>query len=280
MNIWKKLSKFVILWIACCALFYGAVFLIFPDALTKSGAHFEILLSTNFTFLILTQLSMVLGTLSAIYIMDRLIDFNKNPIIPKIVFPSFLAGLILGFVFITACVTTLIFLGTVKLKFIGFPFELTYYLVAFLLVAISEELLSRGYILRNLLDKIDEVTAILLSSLFFAVLHGLNSSFGLIQFLNLFLFGVLFSLLFIKRMNLSGPIGFHLSLNLTQGPIFGFPVSGFKTKSIFLVERMQGDRFSGGNFGIEGSIILTIMVTLLIAYHYRDLVKKRQVLEL
>jgi hypothetical protein len=69
-------------------------------------------------------------------------------------------------------------------------------------------------------------------------------------------------------MNLSIPIGFHFSWNLFQGPVFGFSVSGSTTHGIFKIESFSGLKFPFEGFGLEGSLISTLIISFFIVYFF------------
>jgi hypothetical protein len=69
-------------------------------------------------------------------------------------------------------------------------------------------------------------------------------------------------------MNLSIPIGFHFSWNFLQGPVFGFSVSGFTTQGILKIESFSGSKFPFEGFGLEGSLISTLILSIFIIYFY------------
>lgn len=257
---WADAFVFILVWIAFCALFYGVVFLMFPDALTRDGAYFEGLMRNNRVFLMLTQLAMLLGTVSAIVVHSRYIVGSSFTFIPRRIRAKyFFAGVALGIILISIVVAILLLSKAITLYFEHVTWDLAYYSVLFLMVAYSEELLSRGYIYNILSKTTNSNIALVASSLFFSFLHSLNSSITLIGFLNLFLAGLLFGLTYRAKSDLSMPIGLHFAWNLLQRPIFGFSVSGFTTVSIFQVNQLSPN-LSGGTFGIEGSSILSLTI--------------------
>jgi hypothetical protein len=99
-------------------------------------------------------------------------------------------------------------------------------------------------------------------------MHAYNNSFNWIGMLNIFLIGVFFCQLYLKSMNLSIPIGFHFSWNLFQGPVFGFSVSGSTTQGIFKIESLSGLKFPFEGFGLEGSLISTLIISFFIVYFF------------
>ncbi len=134
---------------------------------------------------------------------------------------------------------------------------LLFYVFLFGVVAVNEELLVRGYILRNLMDSLSPFWAVLLSSLFFGILHGTNDNVTAIGLLNIVLAGVLLGVYYVYRKNLWFPIMLHLSWNYFQGGVYGFEVSGMDFYSI-IKQDMQGVAWlTGGDFGFEGSLLLT-----------------------
>ena len=125
-------------------------------------------------------------------------------------------------------------------------------------IAFSEELVFRGYILNNLMDSFsNKWIALAISALLFACFHLTNPGMHTLAFANLFLAGLLLGINYIYTKNLWFSFLFHLTWNFFQGPILGFRVSGLNLPSILQAET-KGDLFlTGGDFGLEGSIITT-----------------------
>ena len=85
-----------------------------------------------------------------------------------------------------------------------------------------------------------------------------------LAFVNLFLAGLLLGINYLYTRNLWFSFFFHFSWNFFQGPILGFRVSGLVFPSLLQTET-KGDLFvTGGDFGLEGSILTT--VTAFIAF--------------
>jgi membrane protease YdiL (CAAX protease family) len=128
------------------------------------------------------------------------------------------------------------------------------------LIAFSEELVFRGYILGNLLESFpNRWIALSISAFLFACFHLTNPGLHTLAFANLFLVGLLLGINYIYTKNLWFSFLFHLSWNFFQGPILGFKVSGLTLPSLLQAEP-KGDLFlTGGDFGLEGSIINTLI---------------------
>ncbi|MCB2197165.1 MAG: CPBP family intramembrane metalloprotease [Bacteroidetes bacterium] len=145
----------------------------------------------------------------------------------------------------------------------------------FILVAIAEEIIFRGYVLTNFMDSFkNKYLALFLSSLLFAIFHGLNPNLSLVGFINLVVAGLALGITYIHTKNLWFPIFLHLSWNYFQGPIFGFEVSGLNFNSVIHQEVVGSDLITGGNFGFEGSILITVLLIGMIVVTDRLLAKK------
>ncbi|HHY80465.1 MAG TPA: CPBP family intramembrane metalloprotease [Thermoanaerobacter sp.] len=152
---------------------------------------------------------------------------------------------------------------------------------AFILVGLEEELMSRGYFINALNQMGKPWLSVLISSIIFSLMHILNPNIVFLGLLNIFLIGVLFSYMYLKTGNLWMPIGYHISWNYFQGYIFGFNVSGNAIRGIYNAFP-KNNFLSGGDFGLEGGIIATlvILITFLILYYYFERYRKVQEVEL
>ena len=126
-----------------------------------------------------------------------------------------------------------------------------------LLFAFSEELVFRGYILRNLMKSFNEWLSLATSAFLFALVHLMNPGIPVVGIINIVLGGLVLGLAFMYSLNLWMPVLFHFSWNFFQGPVLGFPVSGLSFKTILSSNLFGSDLISGGSFGFEGSVICT-----------------------
>jgi len=149
--------------------------------------------------------------------------------------------------------------------------ELIYTTLLFVLVAILEEVLFRGYILKNLMLSFNKYIALIISSALFAIAHSANPNISLFSLTGLFLAGIALGASYIYTKNLWYPIAFHFSWNLFQS-LFGFNVSGQDIYSIIEFTVPENNKINGGQFGFEGSIfsLLTeLILVVLIIYYYQ-----------
>jgi len=167
-------------------------------------------------------------------------------------------------------IAALLMMASGHLQWVDISFDPSLLFVSFglmALIAFSEEMVFRGYILGNLLDSLaNKWVALLISGILFAAFHFTNPGIHTLAFVNLFLAGLLLGINYIYTRNLWFSFLFHLSWNFVQGPILGFRVSGLSLPSL-LVAEPKGDLFiTGGDFGLEGSILnTTVSVIALLA---------------
>lgn len=153
-----------------------------------------------------------------------------------------------------------------EIIFVNFRFELSgllYTILIFVFVSIMEEILIRGYVLRNLMISFNKYIALILSSILFAIMHGFNPNIDLFSLINLFIAGLLLGITYIYTKNLWFPIALHFSWNFTQA-ILGFNVSGNKSFSIVEFSIEKSNRLNGGDFGFEGSYLSIVFQVLFI----------------
>jgi membrane protease YdiL (CAAX protease family) len=138
----------------------------------------------------------------------------------------------------------------------GFPWREA--LAVYVPAAVHEELLFRGYAFQKLYAWRPRF-ALWFLALGFAALHLGNPSLSWIGIANIFLGGLLLGLAYARYRRLWFPIGLHLAWNLMSGPILGHEVSGYESLTTVLVELDGGAEWlTGGEFGIEGSIWMTV----------------------
>ena len=131
-------------------------------------------------------------------------------------------------------------------------------------VGIYEEVVSRGYQLRNLSEGLHRrersipaavCAGTLLSSLLFAILHVLSAPLSPLRVTGLVFDGILLASGYVLTGSLGVSIGLHSGWNFFQGAIFGFPVSGdLEPGSLLELTQSGPEWFTGGSFGPEGGV--------------------------
>ena len=171
----------------------------------------------------------------------------------------FLIQLSLGWVVVT---------GTLESRLPGTPFWLAILVpvAVFLCVGFYEELISRGYQLRNAAEGLNFLNigprgavllAWVLSSAFFGYLHAANPSATLLSTINVAVAGLMLGCGYLLTGELAIPIGLHITWNFFQGAVFGFPVSGLRIGGATFLSLDQGGPalWTGSSFGPEGGLL-------------------------
>ena len=182
-------------------------------------------------------------------------------------------GMLLGFAFFSVCVLLGVLFGGLKIEGISPEFSIgifVAYLLGYMVQGMTEEVLCRGYFLGSYARRYPVYAAVLANSLLFASLHLLNSGISVLAFINITLFGIFASIYFIRRGRIWGIGAFHSIWNLVQGNFYGIKVSGTPVgNTLFTTQAIAGKSlWNGGDFGMEGSLICTIVLTCGIIFLY------------
>lgn len=186
------------------------------------------------------------------------IGFNTNHLVPDALI-GFAAGTFL------VCTGALIIYLLNQIEWIDIAFNggnLFISLGFLAMIALSEELVFRGYVLRNLMKSFNKWLALFISAVLFTMVHLTNSGIAPVGLLNTFLGGLVLGITFILTRTLWMPVFFHLGWNLVQGPVMGFQVSGLSFDSILSMDTGSNELITGGNYGFEGSITCTMLLII------------------
>ncbi len=173
-------------------------------------------------------------------------------------------GFFLGVALISIGFGALILLGQIGIENITLdPVKLLMAFLLMVVVSVNEEVMVRGYIQKNLTDSFGKWWGLIVASIIFSILHGMNPNITAIPLINIMLAGLLLGIYYMHCNNLWFPIMLHLTWNFCQGPIYGFEVSGMDLNAL-ITQKMLGDNvlLSGGEFGFEGSLLATGLIIL------------------
>jgi membrane protease YdiL (CAAX protease family) len=191
-----------------------------------------------------------------------------------------LFGMVLGALLMTVVFLVELGLGWVEVTGAfethgGAPFVISmlFPVATFVCVGLSEEMVSRGYQLKNAAEGLNYPAlgprgAILLawisSSVFFGVLHADNPNATPVSTLNIVLAGLMLGFGYVLSGELAIPIGLHVTWNFFQGTVYGFPVSGFGAfgPTLLATEQKGPDLWTGGLFGPEGGLLIPAVMLL------------------
>jgi len=127
----------------------------------------------------------------------------------------------------------------------------------------GEELLFRGYAFQLLIRSLGPFATILPTSVIFGLLHAGNPDANALAIVNTVAWGILFGYAVWRTGALWLPIGLHFGWNLAL-PLLGSNLSGFTmVVTGYTLEWNVGVLWSGGGYGVEGSLLTTGIVVAL-----------------
>ena len=252
-----------------------AVLLIFQYDLSKmSSARIDL------NTMIVLEYSMIIFMAILLWLFMKFID--KQPFVQiglqtKGRLKEFNYGILLGFIIMT---TAFLFLLSInEIVFNNFSFSLDKVLLSVILfvgVSVFEEVVFRGYLLKNLLESFNPFVALFISSIFFSLIHGSNPNVTTLGLCNIFFAGFFLGASYVFTKNLWFPVGLHFSWNFFQA-MFGFKVSGLDSYSIIEFTIPENNILNGGEFGFESSILSLLIIlfsTILIWKYYKSTVQE------
>lgn len=140
--------------------------------------------------------------------------------------------------------------------------------------AVTEELLFRGLLLQGLERLCGSGVALAITAVLFGGIHLANPGATLwTGFAIAVEAGVLLGAAFLWLRSIWLVVGLHFAWNTSVG-LLGVPVSGHASQGLLVAEPTGPDLLTGGQFGIEGSII-PVLVSLLLALPMLIAARKR-----
>lgn len=215
------------------------------------------------------QLFATVATIIAVFIYCTKIEKRRLftlGFVKKGAVTEYLIGLIIGLFMFSAAYGTVLLSG--EYEFGGFnngasAGVIILFFIGFIIQGASEEILLRGYFFVSGSASSSLPTALFVSSALFAAMHLSNPGINLLAVINLFLFGVFAALYFLRRGNIWGICAIHSVWNFAQGNLYGCKVSGLNmNESLFSSIEKGGTLWSGGDFGPEGGIGVTVVLSI------------------
>lgn len=247
--------------------------------LLKFSQNIEILdgfwtyLDTNDLFFLLIIYSTAI-TLILAYIFARKILKRNNlslGLVDNKKVSNYGKGILLGFGLLSLIVLILNLSGFAEITPNLSDFNLKLFLIfvlAWLIQGFEEEFLLRSILMNQLAAGGKIEVAIIANSLIFSIFHLGNTGFSVLALVNVFLMGLVFSLIFYLKDSIYLVGAAHSFWNMTMANIYGITVSGNNSTGVNLFNtKLTGPTIiSGGSFGIEGSIVtsLVLLVVLII----------------
>ena len=186
--------------------------------------------------------------------------------VKKKMLPSYLLGLVLAVVLMGFAAGLCLVTGAMSIKKaeIGAG-TLIMFITCWMIQGLSEEVMCRGFLMTSIARRYSVTLGVIVNSLVFAVCHLGNPGLTALAFVNLILFGVFMSLLFIRTENIWACAACHSAWNCIQGNVLGIAVSGMPVQTVFsstFNEKLG--LLNGGAFGLEGGLSVTIALVITI----------------
>lgn len=182
---------------------------------------------------------------------------------------EYLLGIAVGFIGFVVCVGFGVLAGVVKIN--GLMPDIAWGGILFLFVSymvqgMTEEVITRGYLMVTLSQKLPVWACAVISAAFFSLAHIKATGLNFLPLFNIFIIGVFLALVILRRGSIWMAAGFHTAWNFTQGNLFGFSVSGYeKSAAVLSAQIAEGNPvLTGGSFGLEASIFTTLTAVILI----------------
>lgn len=193
------------------------------------------------------------------------IGFDKN-------FKTFIKGTLIGIITLTLIVVPLVLFGAIK--FDGLKGNINWLFIilfffAYLTQSAMEEVICRGFILHRLKEKLPIGIAIAINIGFFMVGHvskmfDAGVLIGIIGIVNAILIGLIFTALTLKDKNIYSAIGLHWIWNFALACIIGLNLSGNDVTNSILNMTPANTFLTGASYGIESSIITTVVYSIVL----------------
>ena len=187
-------------------------------------------------------------------------------------FGNYFIGIIVGVLLLAVSIFAIVLTGNIEYH--GF-FENADILMIILLIGgfinqgATEEILCRGIVLHTLKEKAPLWLAIAVSTILFIIPHWSSlfeggTIYGVIGVANLVLISIIFSLLTIRFQSIWAACGLHSFWNAILYCILGLNLSGKDetVTAIFNMQSVGNNIWNGGAYGIEASLITTVVLAL------------------
>jgi membrane protease YdiL (CAAX protease family) len=180
-------------------------------------------------------------------------------------------GLLFGAGLVALTFAVLAALGVYQFGGVNVPsFKMLVPLAELLLVGMAEEMMFRGVIFGVTERSLGSKPAIVISALVFSLAHLSNEGISVLSIAVIAVYGVMQAGLYMKTRRLWACIGTHIAWNYCISEVFSSTVSGHAASDGLLRGELVGNAMlTGGVFGVEGSLIALLLITVAAAFWLR-----------
>lgn len=185
-------------------------------------------------------------------------------------FGNYFIGAVIGVILLAVSVFAIVLTGNIEYQgFFGNADIMIILLLVggFIVQGATEEILCRGIVLHTLKERTPTWFAIAVSTILFIIPHWSSlfegdTIFGIIGVANLVLISIIFSQLTICFKSIWVACGLHSFWNAILYCIFGLNLSGNEetVTAIFNMQSVGKNIWNGGVYGIEASLITTVVL--------------------
>ncbi len=182
---------------------------------------------------------------------------------------QYLKGLLFGIILISSVYGVMLITGQVSCDGFALTSDSVGLFILYLLMWIpqgaTEEVMMRGYMLPRVAGRFGVPFAVFFSSFCFSAMHGMNAGFSVLALINLMLIAALFACIALRQGHIFTVCAMHTIWNFCQGNLYGLEVSGNpQSASILSSTYTSGSRdfMTGGKFGPEGGLCVTIVIVI------------------
>ena len=187
-------------------------------------------------------------------------------------FGNYFIGVLIGIFLLAVSVAFIVLTGNIEFQgvFKNANIPIIFLLFGgFVIQGATEEFLCRGIVLQTLKEKTSLPIAIAVSTIMFVLPHWSSlfageTIYGVIGVANLVLISIIFSLLTICFKSIWAACGLHSFWNAILYSILGLNLSGNDetVTAIFKMQSVGENIWNGGVYGIEASIITTVVLAI------------------
>lgn len=201
-------------------------------------------------------------------------------------FGNYFAGAVIGVLLLVISVVAIVLTGNIEYHGIYENADILMILLligGFVIQGAAEEILCRGIVFHTLKEKTSVGIAIDVSTVLFMIPHCSSLFeqefvYGIFGVCNLALISIIFSLLTIRFESIWAACGLHSFWNAILYSVLGLNLSGNDetVTAIFHMQSAGKNIWNGGEYGIEASIITTVVLAIaaaIIWYMVRNGVK-------
>ena len=170
-----------------------------------------------------------------------------------------LTGLAAGILWIGISAGILILTGNLNIVFESKTEYLWLWIFSAFINTIMQEFLARGYIYRLLKKEYNILIAAIVSTALFTFMHSGALEAGLIPVLNVITMSLFMTALYEKAETIAAPILAHAVWNIIGAIILGGVSLADDYPSLFTMTSTGNVLLSGGDYKIEGSIIVLVL---------------------